>query len=280
MSETSSQVINTNPSLIKRNFNKFNNLNRSNNTLNSFNNKIMKTESMSLKKFHSQNFKFFTSLDSTNLSSFNMNNKWRVKKELRRLRRIIKEKDQSLISKERELRKKEIENHMLKIELENLKNEEKQKYPYVASFSSNIVIIEEEEDDYEMNFFSYSDLPESSDIENQTAEVLMDEEIDPDNMTYEELLELQDRIGYVSRGFSEKEIKLIPKLKFDKSLLNFLIDDKICTICQYEYRNGQDLRYLKCKHSFHINCVDFWFKKEKVCPNCKEEVVLKNTREN
>lgn len=235
---------------------------------------------MSCKKIHCQKIKLFTSSDSTNSLKFKVNNKWRERKEFKRLRRIKKEKNQALIRKEMRLRKIENENRMLESELENLRNEEKQKYPYVASFSSNIVVIEEEEEEYEMNFFSYSDIPEFSETENRTAEVLIDEEIDPDNMTYEELLELQDRIGYVSRGFSEKEIKLIPKLKFDKSQLNFLIDDKICTICQYDYRNGQDLRYLNCKHSFHINCVDYWFKREKVCPNCKEEVVLNRTTEN
>jgi hypothetical protein len=30
-----------------------------------------------------------------------------------------------------------------------------------------------------------------------------------DNMTYEQLIELQDRIGYVSRGYSEFEIKVL-----------------------------------------------------------------------
>ena len=30
-----------------------------------------------------------------------------------------------------------------------------------------------------------------------------------DNMTYEQLIELQDRIGYVSRGYSELEIKVL-----------------------------------------------------------------------
>jgi hypothetical protein len=31
---------------------------------------------------------------------------------------------------------------------------------------------------------------------------------DPDNMTYEQLLELQEQIGYVNKGLSEEEIKV------------------------------------------------------------------------
>ena len=31
---------------------------------------------------------------------------------------------------------------------------------------------------------------------------------DPDNMTYEQLLELQEKIGYVNKGLSEEEIKV------------------------------------------------------------------------
>lgn len=31
---------------------------------------------------------------------------------------------------------------------------------------------------------------------------------DPDNMTYEQLLELQEKIGYVNKGLSEEDIKV------------------------------------------------------------------------
>ncbi len=31
----------------------------------------------------------------------------------------------------------------------------------------------------------------------------------PDNMTYEELLELQSKMGYVSKGLSEEQLKVI-----------------------------------------------------------------------
>ncbi len=37
--------------------------------------------------------------------------------------------------------------------------------------------------------------------------------INPDNMTYEELLALQDRIGYVNKGLSREQINSFPKLR-------------------------------------------------------------------
>jgi hypothetical protein len=31
---------------------------------------------------------------------------------------------------------------------------------------------------------------------------------DPDNMTYEQLLELQDKVGHVDKGFTKKQIEV------------------------------------------------------------------------
>ena len=36
-------------------------------------------------------------------------------------------------------------------------------------------------------------------------------EIDLDNMTYEELLELEEKMGSVSKGLTEEQIKKLPK---------------------------------------------------------------------
>lgn len=39
------------------------------------------------------------------------------------------------------------------------------------------------------------------------------EYINPDNMTYEEMLALQDRIGYVTKGLTLDQINSFPKMK-------------------------------------------------------------------
>ncbi len=42
---------------------------------------------------------------------------------------------------------------------------------------------------------------------------LIEHPINPDNMTYEELLALQERIGYVNKGLQIDHIKSIPRMK-------------------------------------------------------------------
>ena len=49
-------------------------------------------------------------------------------------------------------------------------------------------------------------------------------EINVDNMTYEELLQLQERIGYVDKGLKLDKIKAFPQMK--KSELNKFLKDK------------------------------------------------------
>ena len=41
----------------------------------------------------------------------------------------------------------------------------------------------------------------------------MFEYVNPDNMTYEEILALQERIGFVSKGLSKEKINALPKMK-------------------------------------------------------------------
>jgi hypothetical protein len=43
---------------------------------------------------------------------------------------------------------------------------------------------------------------------------LFGEQINPDIMTYEQLIALQERIGYVNKGMTVKEMDRFPKMKF------------------------------------------------------------------
>ena len=40
----------------------------------------------------------------------------------------------------------------------------------------------------------------------------------PDDMTYEQLLELQEKIGFVEKGFKHEEVQKIPLVKYQKEL--------------------------------------------------------------
>ncbi|KAH7289339.1 hypothetical protein KP509_31G070900 [Ceratopteris richardii] len=47
-----------------------------------------------------------------------------------------------------------------------------------------------------------------------------------------------------------------------------------CAICLAEYEDDQKLRVLPaCKHSFHTECIDPWFRSHSTCPLCRKQVV-------
>lgn len=89
-----------------------------------------------------------------------------------------------------------------------------------------------------------------------------------DNMSYEELLDLEERMGKVSKGLSDEKIKKLKKEKYVKGKFS---EDK-CIICQYEYKVDEKLIILPCNHNYHLECIIEWLKKEKTCPFCKSEI--------
>ncbi|XP_042500314.1 uncharacterized protein LOC122078408 [Macadamia integrifolia] len=98
--------------------------------------------------------------------------------------------------------------------------------------------------------------------------------LDVDNMSYEELLELGERIGHVSNGLREDEIfRCLRKSK------HMIMDDLPsslptkfewkCSICQEEYEADDEVGKLDCGHSFHICCIKQWLQRKNACPVCK-----------
>ncbi|XP_066367166.1 uncharacterized protein [Miscanthus floridulus] len=99
--------------------------------------------------------------------------------------------------------------------------------------------------------------------------------LDVDNMTYEELLDLEDRIGYVSTGLREDEI--IQSLRMVKySAFNpkhFCTEmDRRCSICQEEFEANEETGKLSCGHSYHVHCIKQWLSRKNACPVCKTTV--------
>lgn len=67
-------------------------------------------------------------------------------------------------------------------------------------------------------------------------------------MTYEQMIELGDRIGKVSKGFTKLEIAKIP-FKFWRSSLT---KQQTCSICYDEFKEGNKVKILsECKHEYH-----------------------------
>jgi E3 ubiquitin-protein ligase BIG BROTHER-like protein len=90
---------------------------------------------------------------------------------------------------------------------------------------------------------------------------------DPDQMTYEQILELEERNGKVSKGLSKEEISKIPQRIWMRQ------NDTKCSICFEEIKGGEWVRELgKCKHLYHRKCLDEWLNQEKRCPVCNEQV--------
>ena len=86
-----------------------------------------------------------------------------------------------------------------------------------------------------------------------------------DNMTYEELLELEERIGKVNNGLNDDEIK---NLKHEKFIKYKYLEDK-CIICQYDFKELESIIVLCCNHCFHFDCIKPWIIKQHYCPYCK-----------
>ena len=94
---------------------------------------------------------------------------------------------------------------------------------------------------------------------------------DVDRMSYEELLALQDRIGYVRIGVPDEVLRRFP-------VCNVLTPPPLsadpCSICLEPAQIGDRLRCLPCEHSFHVHCVDPWLSEHKHCPMCKRDVTV------
>ncbi|XP_027363854.1 probable E3 ubiquitin-protein ligase ZFP1 isoform X2 [Abrus precatorius] len=96
-----------------------------------------------------------------------------------------------------------------------------------------------------------------------------DMRMDIDNMSYEELLALGERIGHVSTGLSEDLIsKHLTETIYCSS--DPSQEEGSCAICLEEYKNMDDVGTLKsCRHDYHVSCIRKWLSMKNVCPICK-----------
>eukprot|EP00347_Sterkiella_histriomuscorum_P019388 403341818 len=93
----------------------------------------------------------------------------------------------------------------------------------------------------------------------------------PDNMTYEQMLELGERIGKVSKGLTQQQISKIP-WKFWRASLTKKTD---CSICFEEFADNQKFKVLPdCLHEYHHDCINKWLNEEKRCPVCNKDVII------
>ncbi|GFQ00771.1 E3 ubiquitin-protein ligase mbr2 [Phtheirospermum japonicum] len=97
-----------------------------------------------------------------------------------------------------------------------------------------------------------------------------DMRLDVDNMSYEELLALEERIGNVCTGLTEENILSgLKQRKFVNSKVEEYVETEPCSICREEYNDGEDLGTLECGHDFHKECIKQWLVQKNLCPICK-----------
>ncbi|CAI0376433.1 unnamed protein product [Linum tenue] len=109
-----------------------------------------------------------------------------------------------------------------------------------------------------------------------------DMRLDIDNMSYEELLALEERMGTVSTAVKEDELSdclktsIYQLVSMDGESRNLSTDmeDIKCSICQEEYGDGDELGRLRCEHEYHLNCVHQWLRLKNWCPVCKAPAVV------
>ncbi|XP_021668876.2 uncharacterized protein LOC110656435 isoform X2 [Hevea brasiliensis] len=106
-----------------------------------------------------------------------------------------------------------------------------------------------------------------------------DMRLDIDNMSYEELLALGERIGSVSTGLAEGLIsKCLTETVYCSSGQSQ--DEGTCVICLEEYKDMDDVGSLKiCGHDYHVSCIKKWLSMKNLCPICKASAVADNMKE-
>ncbi|GLJ39044.1 hypothetical protein SUGI_0795990 [Cryptomeria japonica] len=69
-------------------------------------------------------------------------------------------------------------------------------------------------------------------------------------------------------GLKKKSIKALPSEVYRRERSEAVVTE--CPICLVEFMEGEKLRVLpKCKHSFHMECVDKWLASHSSCPTCR-----------
>lgn len=78
--------------------------------------------------------------------------------------------------------------------------------------------------------------------------------VSPSQMTFDELTQLGENIGKVSKGASKSAIDDLPTCTFAESHRANAIVGEQCAICRVEYKDDDVLRVLPCRHAEHADC--------------------------
>ncbi|KAF5185573.1 E3 ubiquitin-protein ligase mbr2-like, partial [Thalictrum thalictroides] len=99
-----------------------------------------------------------------------------------------------------------------------------------------------------------------------------DMRLDDDEMSYEELLALEEHIGNETSGLSEETI--MNNLHRVRYLSPRSAEVEPCCICQEEIVQQEEIGMLDCGHDFHTGCIKRWLMEKNVCPICKTTALV------
>ncbi|CAD5325098.1 unnamed protein product [Arabidopsis thaliana] len=149
---------------------------------------------------------------------------------------------------------------------EESEDEEEINENYYEYFDSNGFGVDEDE----INEF-LEDQESNSNLEEEDDFLEEEDEIDPDQLSYEELIALGDFIGVEKRGLTPTEISTCLNASTYVFSHNKNEIDR-CVVCQMEFEERESLVVLRpCDHPYHSECITKWLETKKICPICCSE---------
>ena len=99
--------------------------------------------------------------------------------------------------------------------------------------------------------------------------------LSPSQMTYDQLLQLGENVGKVSKGTDQKQLDDLPTCTYGEAKAKgetFAILGEQCAVCRCEYDDDDIVRILPCRHAEHAECLDQWLLRNRSCPLCQRDV--------
>ncbi|CAD6218464.1 unnamed protein product [Miscanthus lutarioriparius] len=92
------------------------------------------------------------------------------------------------------------------------------------------------------------------------AQVAGEDNVDPDNMSYEQLQALGEAVGTQSRGLSDELISYLEPFRNKCTFFSRKKNSEECVICKTTYKSRQRMIKLPCSHCYHADCITRWLK--------------------
>ena len=143
---------------------------------------------------------------------------------------------------------------------------------------------EEEEDDYDESLALAWRLQQEDDDRAllmamnggiEPPEGATERSLSPSQMTYDQLLQLGENVGKVSKGTDQKQLDDLPTCTYGEAKSkgeSFAILGEQCAVCRCEYDDDDIVRILPCRHAEHAECLDQWLLRNRSCPLCQRDV--------